>query len=177
MSSSLPVLPNSLKENFTGPHNPHLAPMQRQLTNDSVPLHHSALQSASLHPRAGAMRSSYSDLLGYPANPLDAVPNHEGQSMVASFASQSSDISVFQPLSNSNPGGHTEETWFPGSVDGLSDFRDNIPASGNQTQNGSPAVTSDVVAKQNEWWAEIMNDDWKDILDATANDCQSKVCK
>jgi hypothetical protein len=32
-----------------------------------------------------------------------------------------------------------------------------------------------VVAQQNEWW-DIMNDDWKDILDATANDSQSKVC-
>ncbi|KAM0828144.1 hypothetical protein ACQ4PT_067738 [Festuca glaucescens] len=174
MSSSLPILPNSLKENFPGPHNPQLTSMQRQLTNDSVPLHHSALQSASLHPRAGAMRSSYSGLLGYRANPLDSVPNHERQSTVASFASQSSDIVAFQPLSNTIPGGHTEETWFPGSVDGLSDYRDIIPASGNQIQNGSPAVTSDVVAKQNEWWADIMNDDWKDILDATANDSQSK---
>ncbi|KAK1650366.1 hypothetical protein QYE76_068171 [Lolium multiflorum] len=173
MSSSLPILPNSLKENFPGPHNPQLTSMQRQLTNDPVPLHHSALQSASLHPRAGAMRSSYSGLLGYPANPLDSVPNHERQSMVASFASQSPDIVAFQPLSNSIPGGHTEETWFPGSVDGLSDYRDIIPASGNQIQNGSPAVTSDVAAQQNEWW-DIMNDDWKDILDATANDSQSK---
>ncbi|XP_051181340.1 protein PHOSPHATE STARVATION RESPONSE 1 [Lolium perenne] len=173
MSSSLPILPNSLKENFPGPHNPQLASMQRQLTNDSVPLHHSALQSASLHPRAGAMRSVYSGLLGYPANPLDSVPNHDRQSMVASFACQSPDIVAFQPLSNSIPGGHTEETWFPGSVDGLSDYRDIIPASGNQIQNGSPAVTSDVVAQQNEWW-DIMNDDWKDILDATANDSQSK---
>jgi hypothetical protein len=95
--------------------------------------------------------------------------------MVASFACQSPDIVAFQPLSNSIPGGHTEETWFPGSVDGLSDYRDIIPASGNQIQNGSPAVTSDVVAQQNEWW-DIMNDDWKDILDATANDSQSKVC-
>uniref|UniRef100_A0ACD5YPA2 Uncharacterized protein n=2 Tax=Avena sativa TaxID=4498 RepID=A0ACD5YPA2_AVESA len=174
MSASLPILPNPLQENFPRPHNPQLTQLQRQLTNDSTHLHHSALQSATLHPRAGAMRSSYSGLLGYPANPLDSVPNHERQSMVASFASQSSDIVVFQPLSNSNPGGHTEETWFPGSVDGLSDYRDNITASGNQIQNDSPAVTSDVVAKQNEWWAEIMNDDWKDILDAADNDSQSK---
>ena len=36
-------------------------------------------------------------------------------------------------------------------------------------------MTSDEVAKQNDWWAEIMNDDWKDILDATATDSQSKV--
>jgi SHAQKYF class myb-like DNA-binding protein len=174
MSASLPILPNPLQENFPRPHNPQLTQLQRQLTNDSTHLHHSALQSVTLHPRAGAMRSSYSGLLGYPANPLDSVPNHERQSMDASFASQSSDIVVFQPLSNSNPGGHTEETWFPGSVDGLSDYRDNIPASGNQIQNDSPAVTSDVVAKQNEWWAEIMNDDWKDILDAADNDSHSK---
>jgi hypothetical protein len=36
-------------------------------------------------------------------------------------------------------------------------------------------MTSDEVAKQNDWWAEIMNDDWKDILDATDTDSQSKV--
>ncbi|KAM3228721.1 hypothetical protein ACQJBY_059990 [Aegilops geniculata] len=174
MSSSLPILPNSLKETFHGPYNPQLTPMQRQLTSDLVPLHQSALPSATLHPRAGAMRSSYAASLGYSPNPLDSAPNHERQSMVAPFAPQPSDIEVFQTLSNNIPGGHTGATWFPGSADGLSDYRDNIPASGSQIQNGGPAVTSDVVAKQNEWWAEIMNDDWRDILDATAADPQSK---
>ncbi|XP_044375295.1 protein PHOSPHATE STARVATION RESPONSE 1 isoform X2 [Triticum aestivum] len=174
MSSSLPILPNSLKETFHGPYNPQLTPMQRQLTSDLVPLHQSALPSATLHPRAGAMRSSYAASLGYSPNPLDSAPNHERQSMVAPFAPQPSDIEVFQTLSNNIPGGHTGATWFPGSADGLSDYGDNIPASGSQIQNGGPAVTSDVVAKQNEWWAEIMNDDWRDILDATAADPQSK---
>ncbi|VAI06046.1 unnamed protein product [Triticum turgidum subsp. durum] len=174
MSSSLPILPNSLKETFHGPYNPQLTPMQRQLTSDLVPLHQSALPSATLHPRAGAMRSSYAASLGYSPNPLDSALNHERQSMVAPFAPQPSNIEVFQTLSNNIPGGHTEATWFPGSADGLSDYRDNIPASGSQIQNGGPAVTSDVVAKQNEWWAEIMNDDWRDILDATAADPQSK---
>jgi hypothetical protein len=36
-------------------------------------------------------------------------------------------------------------------------------------------MTSDETAKQNDWWADIMNDDWKVILDATATDSHSKV--
>jgi hypothetical protein len=36
-------------------------------------------------------------------------------------------------------------------------------------------MTSDESATQNDWWADIMNDDWKDILDATATDSHSKV--
>lgn len=175
MSSSLPILPNSLKENFPRSHNPRLIPMPRQLMNDSVPLHHSAPQSATLHPRAGVMRSSYSASLGFSASPADSVPNHESQSMSAPFISQPLDIELFQTLSDNIPGGHTEATWFPGSVDGLTDYGDNVGAPGNQIRNGCPAVTSDVVAKQNEWWEEIMDDDWRGILDATTTDSQSKA--
>ncbi|CAD6211066.1 unnamed protein product [Miscanthus lutarioriparius] len=40
-----------------------------------------------------------------------------------------------------------------------------------------PAMTSDETAKQNDWWADIMNDDWKDILDATATDSHSKIAE
>ncbi|KAL6649860.1 hypothetical protein ACP70R_014084 [Stipagrostis hirtigluma subsp. patula] len=111
MSSSLPILPNSLKESFPRPHNPQHIPMSRQLPDDSMPLHHGA------------------------------------------------------PLSG----------WFPSSMDGLPVYTDNIGAPDNQIQSGSSAMTSDEVAKQNEWWSEIINDDWKDILDATATDSQPKA--
>jgi len=55
-------------------------------------------------------------------------------------------------------------------------YTDNIAApDDNRIQSIRPAMTSDETAKQNDWWADIMNDDWKDILDATATDSHSKV--
>ncbi|XP_062215715.1 protein PHOSPHATE STARVATION RESPONSE 1-like [Phragmites australis] len=172
MSSSLPILPNSLKESFPRPHNPQRIPMLRQLPDDPIPLCHGAPQPATLPPRSGVIGSSYS---GYSASPLDSVPNHERQSMVAPFISQSSSVEVFQSLSNNTPGAHTEAAWFPSSMDVLPGYTENFAAPDNQIQSGSSAMTSDEVVKQNEWWAEIMNDDWKDILDATATDAQSKA--
>jgi hypothetical protein len=44
-------------------------------------------------------------------------------------------------------------------------YTDNIAApDDNQIQSICPAMTSDETAKQNDWWADIMNDDWKVIL-------------
>ncbi|CAN6306762.1 unnamed protein product [Urochloa humidicola] len=173
MSSSLSILPNSLKESFPRTHNPQHVPMSRQLPDDSMPLHNGTTQSDNLNPRTGVIGASYS---GYSASPLDSVSNHVAQSVVASpFICQSSDVDVFQSLSDNTPGTHTEATWFSSSMDVLPVYTDNIAAPNNQIQSGSSAMTSDEAAKQNDWWAEIMNDDWKDILDATATDSQSKA--
>ncbi|CAL4922470.1 unnamed protein product [Urochloa decumbens] len=170
MSSSLPILPNSLKESFPRPHNPQHIPMSRQLPDGSMPLRNGTPQSDTLNPRTGVIGASYS---GYSHNPLDSVSNHEVQSVVpAPFICQSSDVDVFQSLSDNT---HTEATWFSSSMDVLPVYTDNVAAPDNQIQSGSSAMTSDEVAKQNDWWAEIMNDDWKDILDATATDSQSKA--
>ncbi|TVU47203.1 hypothetical protein EJB05_06794 [Eragrostis curvula] len=171
MSSSVPILPNTMKESFPRPRNPQHIPMSRQLPDDSIPLRHATIQSGTLHPRAGVIGSSYS---GYCASPHDSVSNLEKQSIAAPFISQSSNVEVFQSLSNNTPGTQTEVAWFPSPVDVLPGYIDNMSAPGNQIQNGSSAMASDEVANQNEWWADIMNDDWKDILDATATDSQSK---
>ncbi|KAJ1297314.1 hypothetical protein BS78_01G365800 [Paspalum vaginatum] len=171
MSSSLPILPN-VKESFPRPHNPQNIPMSRQLADDFMPLRNGISQSATMHPRAAVVGSSYS---GYSASPFDSMSNHERQSMAAPFISQSSDVEVFQSLSDNTPGAHTEASWFPSSMDGLTVYTDNIAAADNQIQSVSSTVPSDEVAKQNDWWAEIMNDDWKDILDATAIDSHPKV--
>lgn len=170
MSSSLPILPNTMKESFPRPHNPQLIPMSRQLPDDSIPF--GALQSATLHTRDGVMGSSYS---GYCASPHDSVSNLGRQSIVASFISQSSNVEVFQSSSDNTLGTQTEAAWFPSAMDVLPGYIDNVAAPDNQIQSGSSVMLSDEVANQSEWWAEIMNDDWKDILDATATDSQTKV--
>uniref|UniRef100_A0A0D9VTL5 HTH myb-type domain-containing protein n=1 Tax=Leersia perrieri TaxID=77586 RepID=A0A0D9VTL5_9ORYZ len=174
MSSSLPLLPKSLKD-IPIPRNPQNILMPGQLPNDSTPLHHSAPQSATLHPRANAVRSSYSAMVGYSSSPIDCVSSHERHFMAAPFISQSSNIEVIQSLCNTpnTPGGHTEPTWFPASVNGAPDYMNTITIPDNHTQSATSTLTSDV-AKQNEWWADIIDDDWKDILDATATDSQSK---
>jgi len=173
MSSSLPILPNPLKGSFPKPCNPQHIPMSRQLPDDSMPLRNDIHQSASLHPRAGVIGAPYS---GYSASPLDSVSNHDSQSMVAPYISQSSSFESFQSLSDTTPGTHTEAAWFTSSMDVSPLYTDNIAApDDNQIQSIRPAMTSDETAKQNDWWADIMNDDWKVILDATATDSHSKA--
>jgi hypothetical protein len=77
---------------------------------------------------------------------------------------------------DNTPGTHTEAAWFTSSMDVSPLYTDNIAApDDNQIQSIRPAITSNETAKQNDWWADIMNDDWKDILDATATDSRSKV--
>uniref|UniRef100_J3LNF4 HTH myb-type domain-containing protein n=1 Tax=Oryza brachyantha TaxID=4533 RepID=J3LNF4_ORYBR len=162
MSSSLPTLPKFMKD-ITRPRNTQNILMPAQLPNDSM----------ALHPRASVVRSPYLPMLGYDCNPIDPVSSHERQFMAAPFISQSSNVEVFQSLCNNNThGGHTEATWFP-AVSDAPDYMDTITIPDNHTQSGTSTITSDV-AKQNEWWADIMDDDWKDILDATATDSQSK---
>lgn len=144
--------------------------MSRKLPDDSMPLHNDIHQPASLHRRAGVIGASYS---GHSASSLDSLYNHDRHSMVAPFISHSSNFEVLQSLSDNTPGSHTEAAWFPSSIDVSPLYTDNIAAPDNQIQ--SMPMTSDETAKQNDWWADIMNDDWKDILDATATDSQSKV--
>jgi len=92
MSPSLSILPNPLKGSFPRPCNPQHIPMSRQLPDDSMPLRNDIHQSASLHPRAGVIGAPYS---GYSASPLDSVSNHDSQSMVAPYISQSSSFEAF----------------------------------------------------------------------------------
>ncbi|KAL5218250.1 hypothetical protein ABZP36_018934 [Zizania latifolia] len=173
MPSSLPILPNSLKD-IPRPCTAQNILMPGQLPNDSMPSHHSAPQSATLHPRASVVRSRYSAMVGYSASSADSVSSHERHLMAAPFICQSSNVKVLQSLcNNSTHGGHTEPTWFPASVDGVPDYTDAVAVPHNHTQSGTSTIPSNV-AKQNEWWADIMDDDWKDILDATATDSQSK---
>uniref|UniRef100_A0A0E0KD97 HTH myb-type domain-containing protein n=1 Tax=Oryza punctata TaxID=4537 RepID=A0A0E0KD97_ORYPU len=173
MSSSLPVLPKSLKD-IPRSRNTQNILMPGQLPNDYMPLHHNAPQSATLHPRASVVGSSYSAMLGYSANPIDSVSSHERLFMAPPFISQSLNSEIRQSLCNNNThGGHTEPTFFPAPACGAPDYMDTITVPDNHTESCTSTVTSDV-AKQNEWWADIMNDDWKDILDATATDSQSK---
>jgi hypothetical protein len=134
-----------------------------------MPLRNDIHQSASLHPKTGVIGAPYS---GYSASPLDSVSNHDSQSMVAPYISQSSIFEAFQSLSDNTPGTHTEAAWFTSSMDVSPLYTDNIAApDDNQIQSIRPSITSNETAKQND----IMNDDWKDILDATATDSRSKV--
>ncbi|KAG8063505.1 hypothetical protein GUJ93_ZPchr0003g17662 [Zizania palustris] len=173
MPSSLPILPNSLKD-IPRPCTVQNILMPGQLPNDYMPSHHSAPQSATLQPRASVVRSPYSAMVGYSASSADSVSSHERHLMAAPVICQSPNVKVLPSLcNNSTHGGHTEPTWFPASVDGVPDYTDAIAVPHNHTQSGTSTITSNV-AKQNEWWADIMDDDWKDILDATATDSQSK---
>ncbi|XP_064994885.1 protein PHOSPHATE STARVATION RESPONSE 2-like isoform X2 [Musa acuminata AAA Group] len=60
----------------------------------------------------------------------------------------------------------TAVTWCPETVQGI----------GNSKINDSLIVVSNDLSKQNDWWSDIMNVDWKDLLnDTTIAESQSKV--
>jgi hypothetical protein len=64
--------------------------------------------------------------------------------------------------------------WCPDHI--MLEYSDGVPAGNNLTAI-SPIASTDELAKQTEWWTELMNDDWKDIADTTGGaKAQPQVC-
>lgn len=101
------------------------------------------------------------------------------------FGTQSPDVGIssqsdktytwaFQPMTNNFSRQTTQVTWYSDTVQNITDYSGN-----NIVNNEIPSSTSMVPdePKQTEWWTDIMDEDWNDILnDTTAVDSQSKVC-
>lgn len=82
---------------------------------------------------------------------------------------------IFQPLNRNFQGQNTEVTWSPDSVQDILDCSDNVIVGNNQAQNNSIMLPDDIT-RQDEWWTDMMNEDWKELLnDTTANESQPKV--
>ncbi|XP_073001611.1 protein PHOSPHATE STARVATION RESPONSE 2-like [Typha latifolia] len=188
MSSSLPTLPAPLEENYPKLPDSQQVTMERELSSNRVPPHNSTMTPyrAPYHSNNGVVELLTSSTSKFSADQYySSVSSHEIHPNNAPFISQSSsdEFSVassnlphsgtFQPSSSNFPGECTEATWCPDSVEGILDYSNNIAANNNQIQSSS-IVASDELMKQNEWWTDFMNDDWKDILE-TATETEAKV--
>ncbi|XP_010934244.1 protein PHOSPHATE STARVATION RESPONSE 2 [Elaeis guineensis] len=182
MSSSLPVLPAPLEEKFPKLPDSQQVLMERELRSTSSIPHHSPFvsNSAVVGPLYSSASGFSSDLHFSSMSPHER--HHNGASFVSqspnvglSFASTPSHSGSFCPITSNHPRESTEVSWCPEPIHSMLDYSDNIAASNNQIQN-SCDMASDDLAKQNEWWTDLMNDDWKDILNETsAPECQPKA--
>lgn len=182
MSSSLPVLPAPVEEKFPKPPDSQQVMMDRELRSAPVVPHHTPFvsNSAVIGPLYSSASGFSSDLHFSSMSPNER--HHNGASFVShspnvgtSFLSTPSHSGSFYPTTSNHLGESTEVPWCPEPIQGILDYSDNIAATNNQIHH-SCDVASDDLAKQNEWWTDLMNDDWKDILNETnASECQPKV--
>ncbi|XP_074565202.1 protein PHOSPHATE STARVATION RESPONSE 1-like isoform X2 [Curcuma longa] len=69
----------------------------------------------------------------------------------------------------------TEGTWCADQIQGALDSSDNVIAGNNQVRSGFIELPDDI-NRQDEWWTDMMNDDWKELLDdTTVNESHPKV--
>nr|CAD1836126.1 unnamed protein product [Ananas comosus var. bracteatus] len=154
MSSSLPALPTPSEQQSSSPHR--------------APSHYNTavvgpLYSSASGPLYSAPSPNVSSFISQPSN--------AGNSMGSANLSHTG---IYHPSTSNYQGEPLESNWRPDSVQGILDYSDNVIASGNQIQS-SPIMASDELIKQNEWWNDFINDDWKDIYDANASEPQPKV--
>ncbi|XP_008785163.2 protein PHOSPHATE STARVATION RESPONSE 2-like [Phoenix dactylifera] len=181
MSSSLPVLPAPLEEKFPKLPDSQQVSMERELRSTPlIPLRTPFVSNSAVVGPLYSSASGFSSDLHFSS----MAPNerhHNG----ASFVSQSPNVGIpfpstpshsgsFCPATSNHPRESADVSWCPEPIQGMLDYSDNITAGNNQIQS-SCDVASDDLAKQNEWWTDLMNDDWKDILNETsASECQTK---
>lgn len=160
-SLSLPVLPAYVQPNFPKLPDSQQVSMERELTSEHTdPL--------------------YSPLIDYPADlhdpslSLHQIPTNMN---VSSFTPQTigvgmsvGNLETLQGASSNLPWVHADQ------AQSLLDYSvGDIMVTGSTHVYGSTAVATEDLTKQNEWWSDIINDDWKDILDATTTESQLKV--
>ncbi|KAG1361872.1 protein PHOSPHATE STARVATION RESPONSE 2 [Cocos nucifera] len=156
--------------------------MERELRSTSIIPHHAPFvsNSAVVGPLYSSASGFSSDLHFSSMSPNER--HHNGASFVSqspnvglSFPSTPSHSRSFCPTTSNHPRESTEVPWCPEPIHSMLDYSDNIAANNNQIQNSCDVASGDL-AKQNEWWTDLMNDDWKDILNETgAPECQLKA--
>ncbi|KAF8692622.1 hypothetical protein HU200_039440 [Digitaria exilis] len=175
--TSLPSIPASLEESFPRLPDGRNVLIERELRSTTLPPHqnHVAPNRGQFHSSTG----SVGPLCSPPAvrfssvsNP-DQYPNPSPYNCQASSTASSSTLNYgsqyggFEPSLTDFPR-DVEPTWCPDLVDSMLGYSGDVPGGNNLT--GSTSIgASDDLTKQNEWWAELMNDDWKDIVDNPAS--------
>ncbi|XP_009389282.2 protein PHOSPHATE STARVATION RESPONSE 2 isoform X1 [Musa acuminata AAA Group] len=174
MSSTLPVRPNNSGEKFPKIPDSQLVLMDREIRSNPLPSDYTPFVSdgGNVGPLFSSPSGLSSDLHFSSSLPHERHTNgtpfanqllNAGVSLSSTY---SSNTGIFQVPNNNLPKDPTAVTWCPETVQGI----------GNSKINDSLIVVSNDLSKQNEWWSDIMNVDWKDLLnDTTIAESQSKV--
>jgi hypothetical protein len=160
-SSSLPILPPYVQTNFPKLPDSQQVSIERELTS-------------------GPTKPLYSPVMNYPADLHESPLSLHQRTInmnVSPFVSQAMNVGisagnsgVIQGVSSNLPWVHMNQ------VQGLMDYSvAETIVTGRTNISGDATVATDDLTKQNEWWSDIINDDWKDILDATATESQPRV--
>jgi hypothetical protein len=160
--TSLPSIPVSLEESFLrlpdAPHQTAVAPIRSQF-----------------HSSTG----SVGPLCSPPAVRFSSVSNPEQYSNPSPYNSQAPTTASSSTLNyGSQYGGFgpsltdfpsdVEPAWCSDPVESILGYSGDVPGGNNLT--GSTSIeASDDLTKQTEWWTELMNDDWKDMVDNPAS--------
>ncbi|XP_078173498.1 protein PHOSPHATE STARVATION RESPONSE 1-like isoform X2 [Carex rostrata] len=158
-SSSLPIMPTYVQPNFPKLPDSQQVSVERELTS-------------------GPTNPLYSPVMDYPVNLHDhSLPLHQRPASmnVSPFISQTMDVGSSSGNSGTLQGASCNLPWV--DVDPVHQLMDYSVAETIVTVNthvygGAATVATEDLTKQNEWWSDIINDDWKDILDATATESQ-----
>ncbi|KAJ4733005.1 myb-related protein 1 [Rhynchospora pubera] len=159
-SSSLPVLPTYVQPNYPKLPDSHQITMERDLTT-------------------GPSNPMYSPVMCYPTDLHDpSVSLHQRPTNmnISPFLSQTMNVGISGGNSGTFQGASSNLPWVdPDQVQGLMDYSvgDDMVTESTHMHTNTAVVTEDLT-KQNEWWSDIINVDWKDVLDATATDSQPK---
>lgn len=174
MSSTLPVRPNNSGEKFPKIPDSQLVLMDREIRSNPLPSDYTPFVSdgGNVGPLFSSPSGLSSDLHFSSSLPHERHTNgtpfanqllNAGVSLSSTY---SSNTGIFQVPNNNLPKDPTAVTWCPETVQGI----------GNSKINDSLIVVSNDLSKQNDWWSDIMNVDWKDLLnDTTIAESQSKV--
>ncbi|KAF3328095.1 protein PHR1-LIKE 1-like protein [Carex littledalei] len=157
-SSSLPIMPTYVQPNFPKlPDSQHVS-VERELTS-------------------GPTNPLYSPVMDYPINLHDhSLPLHQRPTAmnVSPFISQTMDVGSSSGNSGTLQGASSNLPWV--HVDPVHQLMDYSVAepivTGSTHVYGGATVATEDLTKQNEWWSDIINDDWKDILDAATTESQ-----
>ena len=183
MSSSLPVLPITLEENYPKLPDSQQVSMERETRSNPVnPLNTPFVSNSGVvGPLISSASGFTSDLQFSP------ISSHVRQPNSAAFIPQSQDsgtalpstcpshLGTFQSPSSNYSRESNEITCCQSPLQTVLDYSDEATIRNNQIQSSS-IVVSDDINQQNEWWTQLANEDWKDILDeTTASEPQAKV--
>ncbi|KAJ8506346.1 hypothetical protein OPV22_007232 [Ensete ventricosum] len=105
----------------------------------------------------------------------DQLTSHYSPFVADNGNAYSSYTGAFQASNCNLPRDPTEVTWCPDSDQGILNCSNDGITGNNQIQSNS-IVMPDDLNKQTEWWSEIMNEDWEELLsDKTIAESQPKV--
>ncbi|XP_074568810.1 protein PHOSPHATE STARVATION RESPONSE 2-like [Curcuma longa] len=164
MPSSLPQLPITVEERFLEPPDSQQIPVD-EMGNPLVSPYSSYVANAGYVQTLHSSPSGFSSVHHYP--PILPHERHTNANNTAinagnSLPTYSSHKGAFQASTDNFSKGPVEVTWSLDSVQGILNSDDDI--TGSKPIQSSSVMMTDDLSKQKEWWNNIENEDWKELL-------------